>query len=1205
MSTTNVATVERRDPAVRLIASFDTVEDYSPVMEKLVTGAGFVSLENPTHRGNETISARGNHLVHYYRDPASVSGWRRHEEPFPNAPGGKPIQDLLAFYQDEDLYVVATFALGNDNYRAIGLKRSRDGRWTTNPFPEFAVHLESVRKVAVYLDAGRDGRKPRHILYGVSTSGEQGTIFAAYQDDPAGAWRLRFTHELPPGFYRGKQWTIVNAEAPNAFYWMRMEDETPGLPGPPRFFFQGCKWEGERLVFSGPDKQVNFNLSSFRSELARVFPIPASNGARGFFIQSINRELFYVYAYDKHVRYEELTRPTTPGEERPPACENFSLSVMRTNPARPCVCFVRSSKNLWILRQVRRGPEGEAVFGAWANLGPCAELLASPAESEALVVAVVNRASLVQMTQDPFSGSWRDSVMQAPIPSLTEFEKFTSHALTLKAVDARGNATPDVEMELYTRIPTDLVVNGRSMTASNSHPAVVRTDDAGRVTIRAKAWSLSAAPVEVHVAEFMPVGKRDAYSPDLKLCRRLAGKDTNFTVDEAVLKTRGLVPANIKPEHAGEVVKFIKRAGEGMLTSQRTALNFDPEADRASLGDCGWEFTFVNGTLGIRSLTEEEAKLNQFLSPSDLNDPAGPSDWFGDVVRFLKNTWDRVVQITVNFVSDVLHVSFKILDRLYQMAVRVASDIADTLVATLQKIGAAARDVGGAMLDWLQSLFGWDDIMNTKRVIRRCTDALFDAIIHSVDEDAQDLIVETFKKLRAQSAEQIRQIRAAIGGGGIRQLATRHELGNIEQPAVRNQFEDQSVRCEYVLNVISGAPGSKPPIQLSADDENELALFMKKIKELTDDPTLVEALKSFREDALKMMGTGDFSRLLECSFSALLDITNAVLQGALTFIEEVLRLVLRFISRMIKAIRSALEATWDIPVLSALYKTLANKPELGDKGLSLLEVAALAFAVPATILHKLANQGVAPFTLKQVEELYVAKVPFRGIADILRGAPAAEAQSTRIWNTILFGFDVGIVAGSILSGIATALGDGWKIFANDLAGPMGQIGFVFTIITRALTFPWLIKFFSTGESPRPFSDWIRLIINLLGWLTAAFSMIGILGEIGDLMLIANGLLGVAGMILGLILLVAVLTGPPGSNLKQAIAGSVVAIVTPMPSLARVFRPWAKNIPPVPPPSLAKKKLCTAFICGATVAGTLVSGGLRIFSGYEGAFAPSS
>ena len=127
----------------------------------------------------------------------------------------------------------------------------------------------------------------------------------------------------------------------------------------------------------------------------------------------------------------------------------------------------------------------------------------------------------------------------------------------------------------------------------------------------------------------------------------------------------------------------------------------------------------------------------------------------------------------------------------------------------------------------------------------------------------------------------------------------------------------------------------------------------------------------------------------------------------------------------------------------------------------------------------------------------------------------------------------------------------------------------------------------------------------MGWLTACFAMIGILGEIGDLMLIANGLLGVVGVILGLILLVAVLAGPPGSNLRQAIAGSVVAIVTPMPSLARVFRPWATALPLAPPQVLAKKTLCTVFICGATGAGTLISGGLRFFSGYEGAFVPSS
>jgi hypothetical protein len=1183
----SISALEDRIIATKLTNSFDTAEDYIPQMANLVTGDAFVAVENPVKPGLEIVAFREGRLVHYFQDSTSASGWGEDETAIPGAPGAE-VRKLGAFYQDGDLFVLVGFLMSRPlepTYQTIALKRSPNGDWTPNPFPALEPSLKLASKVDVYRDP-----QGRHYIYGVSINGAVGTLFVGYQSSVNGPWELKFQHELA-STYKLKQWTLVNSVAPDVFAWLRIEDGTTGNREP-RFFIRGCKWDGTRLVFSGDeDRRINMSLRGFnRAEFAVVTPLPAANGARGFLLKTINNELHYVWSYDAHVGSLQWNR----GDGQPNGVTHFGVAAV--GPGRSCVVFASNGKELWIRRQNGTGSQGEARFSNWVHLAEQATSLACPAASESPVVAVVNPSGILHLTQDHSNGSWHETLVQAPIESLTKFDRITSHALNLTALDVYGIAVPNVEVRIFSRISAPLLVNGAAATATSTVPIAARTDYAGRVQIRARASNLTAPPIEVNVPDFMRPEERAPYSADLTLLRRLAGKDENYPVDAEALKTRGLLPSTMSPREMDEAAAFVKRAGEAMLGAQSGALNFDAQLDTANAPDAGWEFLVrQDKTVSVRPLSTAEFQQMQLDSAALEIAPSSAADGFGDLVRYLKNLWDKVSKVIVRFVDDVVHVSFDAI----KLVLRAASDIANVVVAAFKQFRGAVSDVTGAMLDWLKSLFGWEDIMNTKRVIRRCTDVFLDTLQHSLDEDAQELIESNFKSLRERSAGEFRKVREYFEGTEHKSLlgiAKANGVDSLTDSATRQHFEAQSVRCNYILNAITNAgplPAQSHPA--GAQLSSELEEFVRILRTHTDDTALQESLERFRVAALAVIKNGDFSKILGSSLLLLLDLTDQVVQRAIILTEAVLRLVLRFLSLALRKIRELLNEPLPIPILAPLYLSLADK-DLDAPGLSLLEIAALAVAVPATVVYKLMKEGEAPFTRDQVVTLNATKTPFQGIKDLVNG-PTEIETATDIWEQIEKPLDQIGSSNFLFGGMLTAFGDGFAIWEiKPEANMLSRFSLLCTAIVRGCGIPWLVRYHLNRDKKN--TDFVRFIINVGGWISAGLALVGVLASLtgvpaDDVLHIVACILGICQIPIGIVLLVMCSVQNEG---VRPILGGIAAVIAPLPSLARVFRPAAKGI--VEP---EWKILCTLIISGAGLAGAGGAGSLRLFTGYFGAF----
>jgi hypothetical protein len=272
------------------------------------------------------------------------------------------------------------------------------------------------------------------------------------------------------------------------------------------------------------------------------------------------------------------------------------------------------------------------------------------------------------------------------------------------------------------------------------------------------------------------------------------------------------------------------------------------------------------------------------------------------------------------------------------------------------------------------------------------------------------------------------------------------------------------------------------------------------------------------------------------------DVVTALMEAA----QGAAAALLAIAAEALAAFQALLEAELDIPVLSWLFEELTGQP------LTLLNLMALLFALPATIIYKVVNGGAAPYDPATVDTILASTwtfPPIGGGLERLAVSPPVDGFA---------GF--AMIVTSILYAFVDAVGDVLAI-APPATGLIGTFVSLISLFLTAGVLVWQAPWnqFSAGPSSWSSADdlyvatwgagcllWaVDIAFFALGFVKAIAKLNGAPGQF------AVGIGGAAMLALGIAFIAMDLTG-------RSQYGGVyyaAAAIGPLSSLQKAVYPW--------------------------------------------------
>ena len=461
-----------------------------------------------------------------------------------------------------------------------------------------------------------------------------------------------------------------------------------------------------------------------------------------------------------------------------------------------------------------------------------------------------------------------------------------------------------------------------------------------------------------------------------------------------------------------------------------------------------WSLSFSAASMRFTPMSLEGAQRAQ----QELRRAAGKADIFtpdfsfGDLWDTFVETGKSVAQIVVStlttvgteVIADVKQIAQKIVVTLSDIANQVQEFVFRTVDQAAQFVKGIFKQVGIALdkvLDFLKSIFGWDDIVNTKKVVKHQINqlpAVLDHVIsigqlHLTTEltKAKIEIANTFKSCRQQLADMKLQSTLNEGTAGA------DALNNIESQWFINGLQDNA-------QDISSPQGGSLTNTISVTLDTVRSQIKTLIDKLGSEPGFLMAQQCFERMAK------DPTQIPKLALSALISIVEGVAEAMIDLTIALINIIATVLKGIMDAIFNLLNMTIDIPLLSSLYKRFVD-----PAGMSMLDLVSFVLAGAATAICK-AVTGKPPFTNSEVAALTGRQYPsaYIGTGFTANEAPTANPLGSgpakledlpgyTAFNKVRSIF---LVVGYVASMVLTSISDGVALSTSSAVAPTPAVG---------------------------------------------------------------------------------------------------------------------------------------------------------------------
>ncbi|HXC02764.1 MAG TPA: hypothetical protein VNU49_08955 [Opitutaceae bacterium] len=386
------------------------------------------------------------------------------------------------------------------------------------------------------------------------------------------------------------------------------------------------------------------------------------------------------------------------------------------------------------------------------------------------------------------------------------------------------------------------------------------------------------------------------------------------------------------------------------------------------------------------------------LQPSEIQEMAlfTPESFFGDLWDSIVSGVDALVNVVVSAVSNVIKAVKSVVDTVIEElnvvvtfvvngVKKVCAFVMDTAAKVFQFVGLILKKLGidlKAVLHWLKSLFGWDDIENTQAVLVKAVNTGLTTLKQQLTSLQTDIPV-FFQNCKNTIASQLSTAASQLAGKNLQQACS----PDLDNP---NKFASSSVQGHKVLSdTISGSSEGSVTPQNSGTLPQQLSSLITTISQQLSNQDAQDALN--RATQYFTQAFDNPSQFLNLAMAGVVELMSAIAQTVISLTQAVVMGLLALASAAVDVIIKYLNEPLDIPIVSWLYENVITE----GQQLTLLSASALVLAIPITLAYKLFNGGAAPFS--SGGNALTAEADGRQVAQALNPKAAGWVFCGTIW----------------------------------------------------------------------------------------------------------------------------------------------------------------------------------------------------------------
>jgi hypothetical protein len=695
----------------------------------------------------------------------------------------------------------------------------------------------------------------------------------------------------------------------------------------------------------------------------------------------------------------------------------------------------------------------EASLGAWSHpvpLLPSVEAFAFFLNLNAgnnILFAHVDGQSLIQLTQDPVTTDWRQRSILLPATDpddVIEYNTFTTH---IQVTDDHQVGAPNTTVALTATSPVSVYVENVYYLLSPTVPVQTTTDVTGVLTVIQETQSLSAvcfravlADTPSVAAEINPMSNALATLGTIQ-----SGGDLgNVQVTNADGTTQPLVPASVSAGDKDAAAQSIKQfatisAGLPQDGSVQSAAAQHAMAARAATAAAIPQFWGI--TFGAGGLTYHEgtAAIAPNFSPRTVTvsaalaagDRAAVEDLatsidvaIGDFFLWMQQAFNEVESFVVQVANGVYNFLATIAGEVYLLILDCIDAVVHAVEFVFNKIEVFFED----LIKWLGFIFGWADILRTHQVIKNIFNQYIANCVASLGDtrtSLQQAFTEAQNFINSWAGIQ-GNIPADLAGGSMNQSTSSAD----QAPG---QGSPQSNWGLYHCKSNATSAGVSTPSRTLGDDAASAFGALTSAFE-REGEVLQAAYDSFKTNIIDKIQELSFLQIMEAAIAIFAD---ALLQS----LENVALAALDLFIAAADGALDALNATIDIPVISWLYKQIA------DADLSLLDLVCLVVAIPVTICYKLIAEET-PFPDDATTTALINATSWAAIQQIINPPAPRAALAARDAvaqpEIIDYGLNNRLILASGIMALIGALGTSIMASIKAQPGVSGKVSQVLT-----------------------------------------------------------------------------------------------------------------------------------------------------------------
>ncbi|MBD2464233.1 hypothetical protein H6G89_24830 [Oscillatoria sp. FACHB-1407] len=552
------------------------------------------------------------------------------------------------------------------------------------------------------------------------------------------------------------------------------------------------------------------------------------------------------------------------------------------------------------------------------------------------------------------------------------FQDLTSYRTILKFL-------PEVtEVEVWATDLTKFEVDGTDYEVDEDRSIKLSPNAMNRLMITSEAEGINTPGLKIRT-NTMQAHERIVIFPDREAHRQLADLDEDALWDAKDAAGDQLV--NQTKYTAAEVANVQRTVAKTMRTLSYVAVDEDDQLiDRVISADAiekPWRLNFrqetnrepgegENRSLNVNinassQITEQELEEEDFAQLlTQASGPLAQGFSFKNVFRRIKDAVNSAVSVVVGVVQNVatgiVNAVNKVVDTVKQVVavvVDAAGEVTRFVIDTAEKAAAFVEGVVGKievaakkLAEYLRSLFNWDDILATQRMLALKVNDGFDF--------AQKAAIAAIAPVN----ELVDTVKNAVNSGLDETLnRLKKDTEKIDQqPKLPETLEwllskltSNSSSFSDTTKAVSPSPSGTDPVAaffstFQSSSKAVVDMLLKGLAGLTETIALLIAAPTQPQFAL----------------IALLEMIKGVVNTAFDFIKGIAEAFLKCIASAIGQFKSLINAEINIPFVTALFKKVLKIDKF-----NLLNLTTLLLAIPVTITYKLLAGSEAKLALSQ------------------------------------------------------------------------------------------------------------------------------------------------------------------------------------------------------------------------------------------------